>query len=421
MKKLWTIIKREYLYNVRRPAFLAATFLMPLFLAGSMILGGTLGVMGDGIEDVPANSSVGYVDQADVMEADVMPEDIVATYTRYETLESAQAAIDRGEITAVFELPADYMTVGRINVYSYDNVPDVLKEEFDSVIRANLVEGVELPMPLERLQGIGDGMTMRVDSTGREISGDSVFFIFLLPMIFGMLLVISSLSTSSFLMYSLVEEKQNRVVEVLVTSVKPLQLLAGKILGLGLLGITQILIIMAMAYIGLSLANAAEFLQGLSIPLDLVLAGIVYFVLSYLILAAVLAGLGVLVGSEQESSQLSGFMTLPFFIPFFFILAIVTDPNGPTAMLMSFIPFTAPMTMMLRIGMTNVPFWQFALSVSIMAVTAMFFIWLSARVFRWGLLLYGKKFNIRNLFNALVRRGGNQVSAANTQEVEVVR
>lgn len=421
MKKLWTIIKREYLYNVRRPAFLAATFLMPLFLAGSMILGGTLGVMGDGIEDVPPNSSIGYVDQANVMEADVRPEEAEATYTRYETLESARAAIDRGEISAVFELPADYMTVGRINVYSYDNVPDVIKDEFNDVIRANLAEGVELPIPLERLQGIGDGMTMRVDSTGREISGDSVFFIFLLPMILGMLLVISSLSTSSFLMYSLVEEKQNRVVEVLVTSVKPLQLLAGKILGLGLLGITQIVIIMAMAFIGLSLANSAEFLQGISIPLDLVLAGIVYFVLAYLILAAVLAGLGVLVGSEQESSQLSGFMTLPFFVPFFFILPIVTDPNGPTAMLLSFIPFTSPMTMMLRIGMTNVPFWQFALSVGIMAFTAVFFIWLSARVFRWGLLLYGKKFNIRNLFRALVRRGGNQVSAAHTQEVEVVR
>lgn len=421
MNKVWTIIRREYLYNVRRPAFLASTFLMPLFIVGSMFLGGAMGAAGDGVEDIPVDSVVGYVDSANVMPNNIMPDDIEATYQRYETVDAARAAIDTGEISAVFELPADYLTAGRINVYSYDRVPTVLKDEFGRVISVNLVEGINLPIPLERVQDVSEEMTMRVESTGREIDDDSVFILFLLPLIFGMILVISSLSTSSFLMYSLVEEKQNRVVEVLVTSVKPMQLLGGKILGLGLLGITQIVIILSMAVGGLAIANALNVVQGISIPPDLLIAALIYFVLAYIILAAILAGLGVLVGSEQESSQLSGFMTLPFFVPFFFILPLVTEPNGSTAMILSFIPFTAPMTMMLRMGFTTVPFWQIALSMGIMALTALFFVWLSARVFRWGLLLYGKKFSVRSLVNALTRRGGNQVSAANTQEVEVVR
>lgn len=421
MNKVWTIIRREYLYNVRRPAFLASTFLMPLFIVGSMFLGGALGAAGDGIEDIPANSVVGYVDLADVMPDNLMPDDIKATYRRYESVDAARAAIDAGEISAVFELPEDYRTAGRINVYSYDRVPTVLKEEFGQVISVNLIEGVTLPIPLERVQDVSEEMTMRVVSTGREVDDDSVFILFLLPLIFGMILIISSLSTSSYLMYSLVEEKQNRVVEVLVTSVRPMQLLGGKILGLGLLGITQIVIILAMAVGGLAIANALNVVQGITIPTDILIVALVYFVLAYLILAAILAGLGVLVGSEQESSQLSGFMTFPFFAPFFFVLPLVTDPNGSTAMILSFIPFTAPMTMMVRMGFTTVPFWQIALSMGIMALTALFFVWLSARVFRWGLLLYGKKFSVRSLVNALIRRGGNQVSAANTQEVEVVR
>ncbi len=421
MNKLWTIIRREYLYNVRRPAFLASTFLMPLFIVGSMFLGGMLDAVGDGIEDIPADSAVGYVDLANVMPDGLIPDDVKASYRRYESVDAARAAIDAGEISAVFEIPADYMTFGRINVYSYDRVPTVLKDEFSYVVSFNLVAGVDLPVPLKRIQDVTEEVTLRVESTGREVGQDGVLILFLLPLIFGMILIISSLSTSSFLMYSLVEEKQNRVIEVLVTSAKPMQLLGGKILGLGLLGITQMAIIAAMAIGGLALANALNAVQGITVPIDILIVALIYFVLSYIILAALLAGLGVLVGSEQESSQLSGFMALPFFVPFFFFLIIISDPNGPTAVLLSLIPFTAPMTMLMRMGFAVVPLWQIVLSVGLMAVTALFFVWLSARVFRWGLLLYGKKFSMRGLIDALVRRGGNQVSATNPQEVEVVR
>jgi ABC-2 type transport system permease protein len=114
-----------------------------------------------------------------------------------------------------------------------------------------------------------------------------------------------------------------------------------------------------------------------------------------------MAGIGAVVDSEQESRQLAFFVTFPLFVPYFFLVQFLIQPNETIPVVLSLFPFTAPMSMMMRLGVTTVPAWQLALSVVLLLLTTVLFTWASVKVFRWGLLLYGKKFRLREVWAVL--------------------
>lgn len=410
MRKLWAIIRNEYLTNVRRPSFLAGALGMPLMIGAIFLLSTTLATQSADrpLEDF---ARVGYVDRSaeSLLEPDVIPEEAVGRFERFDSLEAARAALDAGEIGVYFEVTANYLQDGRINVYSIQPVPEAITDRIDSMMLQNLLANVDTPIPAERFESATGELTVRALDTNRTVSGDGLVLLFLLPLLFGMFMVFSSMTTSSFMMYSLVEEKTNRIMEVLVTSVRPMQLLGGKILGLGLVGLTQVAIIIGMLLVVLGLAQQTDFLNGLSLPLDVLLVALVFFVLSFLMMSSLQAGLAVLVGSEQEGSQLTGLLILPFMIPLFAMVAFITEPNGTLAQVLTFIPFTAPMTVVFRMSMTVVPLWEIVASIAITALATVLLIWLSARVFRWGMLLYGKKFSPMGILKAIRPGSGGAV------------
>ena len=202
-------------------------------------------------------------------------------------------------------------------------------------------------------------------------------------------------------MGGIVEERSNRIMEILVTSITPTQLLMGKILGLGLLGLTQLVVWGGAGLILMNVGQQFPFLNGISFPLDLMVVFVVFFLVSYFLLASLMAGIGAVVGSEQESRQFASLISLVLVIPFFFLTTFINNPNSNLALALSFIPFTSPITILLRMGFGSVPFWQIAVSLLILLVTTLFVIWASARVFRWGLLLYGKRIGIRQLIRVI--------------------
>lgn len=411
MIKLLTVAWREYYYNLRRPAFLFAAFGTPIIIAASFFLGGAFGD-DNNIEDLAAYGQVGYVDlsEAQVLAPEKKPEDQPDVFVRYEDEAAARAALDEGNLKAFFVLPANYLASGRLNLYSYESVPDNVKDLIDSFLLLNLSDGLETDIPIERVRDTVTDMTVKLADSGRVVDEGGLFFLLMLPMLFAILLMTSSFTTSGFLMSGLVEEKTNRVIEVLVTSVTPMQLLAGKILGLCLLGLTQVLILIISGFVGMVLAQRLDFLTDALIPVDMAILGIIYYLLSYFLLAAFLAGIGAVAGSEQESRQFSAFLTIPFMIPLFFIVNFILDPNGTGPVILSLIPITAPMAMMIRVGVTNVPTWQIIASLGILALTVIVTIWFSARVFRWGLLLYGKRLDLRQLLRVILRREDTQMA-----------
>lgn len=417
MDKLLRVARREFTYNIRRPSFLFAVLGLPLIFL--VVFGIIFLTAQDDETDLNEWGKVGYVDNTpiSVLAPGETPETYPDLFVPYENLDTARAALDAGEITAYLELPTVYMLTGRVNLYTEGDTPGNLNDVIEEFLLVNLTAGQDLALPLERVQE-GADMTVQSAQTGREATQGGVFAMLLLPVIFAFLLVMASLTSSGFLMNGLVEERTNRVIEILVTSTTPMQLLLGKIIGLGLLGLTQVLVLLGAGYLALAVGSNLEFLQGVEIPLDMAVMAIVYFILTYFMLAALLAGISVLANSEQESRQISGFITIPFMIPYMLLFVFITDPNGTLPQVLSFIPFTAPMSVLIRLGLSEVPTWQILVSMAIMLVTTIFLVWGAAKVFRWGLLLYGKRFSFGEIWRVITRRHAEMGTsvATTTQE-----
>lgn len=404
MNKLWTVAWREYYYNLRRPAFLFTAFGTPLIVVASILF--SVASADDGVASLSDYGQVGYVDLSteQILSQDIRPSEDSEQFVAYSDDGSARAALDAGELTAYFSLPDNYMATGRVNIYTYETIPEVLESTIKSFLIANLSADLETDLPIARVGQPVNDITVVLADSGREVNEGGVIFLLLMPLFFATILLISSTTTSGFLMSGLVEEKTNRVIEVLVTSVTPMQLLTGKIVGLFLLGLTQILILLVVAIVGIWIAQQSDSLSGIVFPLDLAVLGVIYYLLSYFILASVMAGVGAIAGSEQESRQLSVFITLPFMLPLFFIVNFFTDPNGNLSVFLSLFPLTAPMAVLMRVGITAVPAWQIILSILLMVITSVVLVWAAAKIFRWGLLLYGKRLNPLELLRVLLRR-----------------
>ncbi len=399
MNKLLIVAKHELLTNIRRRSFLFGLFGGPIFTIVLMAV--IFAVMSESETNTERIGTVGYVDYAQVLtEERSRPE----TFLVYADEDSAQQALDAGEIGAYFVLPEDYMTTSNVQAYSQGGMPSALRDQIRTYLRANLL-GEASPALIERLN---DPFSLAIHTTnnGRTVGENGAVFMFLTPIIFITIFMIASQTTSGYLMSGIVEEKTNRIMEILITTISPFQLLMGKIIGLCVLGLIQLGVWLVLAFVIGVLSNNIEALQGISLPPDIFVLSIVYFLLSYFLYGSIMAGLGAMIGSEQESRQYAGLFSIVNVIPFFFIVQLLTDPNGTLAVALSLIPFTAPATVLFRVAFTAVPAWHIALSLVVLVITTILVTYISARVFRWSLLLYGKRPSIRQIMSALRPRSG---------------
>ncbi len=413
MKKMLIVAWREYWFNLRRRSFLFAAFGAPLLTIVIMMLVFTF--IASGQDDPESLGQIGYVDNAGILTQALQKPDY---FVAYETDEVARAALDAGEIGGYVVVPRNYMAVGAVRFFATESMPGALEDDIDSFLAANLAAQVEgLRLPPERVIEPVDLTVVAVDS-GRELTGAAFASLFLIPFIFVIVFMMASQVTAGFLMGGVVEEKVNRIMEMLITSVTPLQMLLGKVLGLGALGLTQFLIWIVGGVLIVTFGNQAQvsFLDGVQIPADMAILGLLYFLLSYFFDGTLLAGIGATVGSEQESRQISGFFSLVFVIPFFFITQFIQDGNGTIPTILSMIPFTAGPAMLMRFAFASVPGWQIALSLGLLVVGSMIVAFAAARVFRWGLLMYGKRPSPRELWRVITSSSGYATSVAKAEE-----
>ena len=199
-------------------------------------------------------------------------------------------------------------------------------------------------------------------------------------------------TSSGFLLQGLGEEKENRVMEILLSSVSPRQLITGKVLGLGAAGLVQIVIWLVSARYLADMASTSigGMLSTLSISGEFLLVSLVYFILGYLLFAIIMAGAGSIGATARESQQLSVVFTLSAVVPFYFIAAIMENPDGMVSRVLTFIPFTAPITVMMRMGIAEIPMWQLGISVTLIIATIFGLLFIVAKIFRTFLLMYGK-------------------------------
>jgi ABC-2 type transport system permease protein len=209
--------------------------------------------------------------------------------------------------------------------------------------------------------------------------------------------------SASLMLNSIGKEKQNRVLEVLLLSVSPKQLLMGKIIGLGLVGLLQTFIYTSIGATLLKISGRSfEAAANFNLPTGLVWWGLLFFLLGYSIYASLMAGAGALAPNTREASQITFILIIPLIVPLFFISSLIQDPNSTLSVVISMFPFSAPVAMMTRLAATSVPIWQIALTIVLMLATAYLVISMVARLFRAQTMLSGQEFKPGLYLKALI-------------------
>jgi len=226
---------------------------------------------------------------------------------------------------------------------------------------------------------------------------------FFLPYIVTFLFYIVILTSASLLLNSISGEKQNRMMEILMTSITPGQMLTGKIIALGLVGLLQTVVWSGSGYLMLQFSGR-QFALGdaFKLPPSILLWGVLFFILGYAVYASLMAGLGALVPNIREAGQVTTVVIMPLIIPLVFISSLIQAPDGPLSVALSLFPLTAPVSMMTRLAATSVPVWQTILAAVLIGLTAWLLVKSAARMFRAQNLLSGQSVTTRSFFQALL-------------------
>lgn len=408
MKKILTILKNEFVTVVTRKSFLLTLILIPL--TGFIILFVVSIIQKSGGEDsskalqnifMPsAQESVeGFVDYSGLMQT--IPPGYEKSLIRMTSETEARDAIQASSISAYYLIPEDYLASGDIIYVRPDFNPmggSTQSSAIQALVAYNLMDG-NLNLAYRVQNSIN---ATEVDITNTSQRESSNWLTFFLPYIITFLFYIVILTSSTLLLNTISNEKQNRVMEILMTSVTPRQLLTGKIIALGLVGLLQTVVWLGSGLLMLRFSGTAFALSSaFQLPVSVLAWGILFFIFGYALYASLMAGIGALVPNLREASQLTTIVILPMIIPLMFISALINTPDSPLSVFFSLFPFTSPVGMMTRLSATNVPLWQTGLSILLLAATAVILVRASAGLFRAQNLLSGKSVTTRDFFKAL--------------------
>ena len=402
MRDVLTIFRHEFLTLVRRRSFLILVVGLPL-LAAILVL--ILNVRAPSPEDLltlampeAPSAPQGYVDQSGIVQQ--IPPALAGAFRSFGTVADARLAAERGEISGFFVVPPDYLESGRVSFYSSDFNPlnaEGQATAFRYVLVSNLASDEALSAALWQPMALEE-----IATEARDTGPTTDAVAYWLPYGLLMLLFMSLSFSSGWLLQSISNEKDTRMLEVILSSVSPVQMLAGKTLGLGAAGLLQLVVWLLTIFLALTFGGRGLTIpEGFSLGLDTLLWAVVFFALGYLVYASLIAGLGALAPSLRDASQATFLVYLPLLIPLWLINNIINQPNGPVAVVLSLVPFTAPVTMAARMARVSPPAWQILLSVGLLLATAYAAISAAARLFRAQTLLSGQALNLASLLSAL--------------------
>jgi ABC-2 type transport system permease protein len=410
MKQVLTIIKFELTRIIFRRSFILTLILTPIIPFGIMAVYSMLegenrtavpAPMLQILEGSEAEKPEGFVDVSGLILD--LPDGIHDRLLRFSSEADAREALVQDRISALYLVPSDYMESGRITVIRQDFNPLDAVQQSDALrdaVRFNLLR--ENPRLYDRIANPVNLQIQYLTSIPARDPEDVSTY--LIPYIIAFVFYIVIFGSSSMLLNSVTEEKQNRIIEVLMTSIRPIQMLAGKVVALGMAGLFQMAV---WALIGSSLygllGRTFSFMAVLgTLPPNLVGWGLLYFLFGFAVYASLMAGLGALVSNLREASQATMFIMMPLLAPLMLISVLVSRPNSPLAIALSLFPFTAPVTMPMRLAIGGVPLWQTILSVLLLAGTSVLIVRSAAGIFRSQNLLSGQTFKLGLFFKAFI-------------------
>jgi ABC-2 type transport system permease protein len=403
MRKFWVVAKHEYLKIARKRSFLLGSLAMPLFFVGITALAIIVVIAG---ED---QRPLGYVDQAKLLTAvTVLPPEFddgpnPIALVAFADEAQARAALDKREIQAYYVLPADYLTSHNAQLIYWDKTPrGPAQRRFDNLVRVNLSISLS-PAVAERMEQ-GINLTARSADGRQEVSGDSIINIFV-PFFIGLFFSIVVVSSGSYLMEAVSDEKENRTIEVMATSLTPGQLIGGKAIGLMAVALSQIAILGATIVVSVIVgAQFIEALRAITIPWSMLLTLAIFFVPTYALISGMMIAVGSMVTETRQGQQIAGALSMLFTLPFFFVVIFFSAPNSPLATLLTIFPTTTFLTIALRWSMTTIPLWEMIVGWIAVTGSASCMVWAATRIFRLGMLQYGQRLDMKAMLRA-VRTG----------------
>ena len=396
MTKFWLVFRNEYLRHVLRKRFIFALLSMPLFV-GLLVGVGILAVWAD-YDGRP----VGYVDPPGFFKnARSVPQKSDSLFPpliikAYSTITDVKTALENQQIQAYFIIDSHYLDNGQVEATAQGTIKDSTRQDFQSFLRYNLLAG-QTDQVAERVLN-GPEIVIQSLNTNRKMAGNE-FINILLPLVSGLLFIVVVNTSGSYLVQALIEEKENRTMEIVITSVSDQQLMAGKVVGNLSVGLTELIIWLLFGFLGFVIAQRYfPGAQNLNINMDFVALMIITLLPAFVMVAALMAAIGSTSTNSREAQQWAGLFTLPIVIPFWLIVPLMESPNSPLAVGLSLFPLTAPITLPLRAAFTEVPAWQIGVSLLLLVACAIGALWLAGRTFRLGMLRYGKRLAWREVF-----------------------
>ena len=426
MSKTWIVARSEYLRRVRSKAFILTTLLLPFAIAILLFVIVMLSISALNDDEV---RTVAVVDETDVLVSRLeAASDDGLRFTRAQApADSLRTSVMGGELDGYLAIPAGIVEgEGRVTYYTSEgaslSLQDRLERRVEEAVEAErLARSDVAPDVLARLNADVPQRTVKLTEEGEE-AGNTGFFI-ALGFGMGFLIFMMMIVYGGVVMQGVIEEKSSRVVEVIVSSVRPYQLMMGKVLGIGAMGLTQVLawglLIFAVSFFAGGLialfidpsqlpealpqnASTAQILEAQGIALPSISPWLfvwfaVYFLLGYLLFASIFAGVGAIVESQQESQSFTLPIMLPIIVAMYTLMPQIESPHSALAVTMSLFPLTSPISMLVRMAVVDVPFWQILLSVALLAATFLGTVWMTSRIYRVGILMYGKKASWKDL------------------------
>lgn len=412
MNKTLLVLKNELLTTLKRKSFILTLILLPIIglivtiLIGNRDQSSALTTIFSRLTVTEENTSlIGLLDNSENIKE--IPSEFENQIKLFAGQEEANVALESGSIKAFYFIPEDYVQNGEIIVYRPDFNPLGAENDnalIESIITAKLVS--RDPEVAKLVNFVPDFQTNILSpEPQRDPEHQLTFF---LPYIVTFLFYMVILGSSSMMLNSITNEKSNRVIEILLTSITPMQLLSGKIIALGLVGLLQTIVWSGTGLLILRLSGRSFSLPNeFQLPISILIWGIIFFILGYILYASLMAGVGALVSNIKEASQATTILVIPMVIPLALLSPIIERPGSALAIFLSLFPFTAPVSMMTRLSAGSVPIWQIFLAIILLIFTGYWTIRSISNLFRAQYLLSGKEFKLKYFFNALLGKSAS--------------
>ena len=401
MNKMLLVFRHEFRHTVKRTGFIVLTLAPPL-----------LALLGIGIFNIVSGitkpqtelNQIGYVDEVGDFDRFTTQGDL--TLIRFDTAEAATQALIAKEIKEYLVIPPDFISTGIISRYTTQREitpPAATTTAIKKFISSNLLAGKVPATTVTRVEEPLNFITTTLTETGAVAPEQGGFANLVIPIIFGALLAASLSFSSIYLLQGLGAEKENRLMEILLSSVSTRQLITGKVLGIGTAGLVQVAVWVAATPLLLNLASSSigGLISTVHIPAGLLALAVVYFILGYLVFAVLSVGAAAVSSSVREAQSLASIFTLWAIAPFWLLSLIMAFPNSPAWVVLSIFPFSAAVMVILRLGVTGVPAWQLATSIAVLVSCIIGGLVLSSKLLRTYMLMYGKRPSIGEIIRSL--------------------